>query len=461
MISTMRSIWNGRKYTGLSCGLVLCALAGLLQAENGDDGANVFRLYSAARPDQKQEFVARGELSAVQKNKGQVRVLLFEERHMRRWSDRRLAQFFKQRRKLLYLRDRLGREAGTMRVADVAIERRRTESPRRVTLFGAFNLKSGYESRYLSLGYTAGSYERNRVYRPPVRFAPRARRVLREKRHTVDGKMMTYVPAVELRAGGRRSGARMDVRFPPFDFVVFGQGDDPRADNFNPHFYSRNEAIIPRVHAFYMDKYEVTNAEYRRFCLKAGHPLPPAWRRHGGTFPPGQGDHPVTVTSYRDAEAYARWTGKRLPTEIEWELAARGGLAALADFSGGDPDSIRRGPPVYPFGNQFDPSRCNTVESGHGGTLPVRSLKDRSPYGVIGMCGNAREWTSSWYNPYPGHRFQDSKLIGRQFKVIRGGSYRQSKASARADARDYGGFPNLGDDRSAGFRLVLPVIRKL
>jgi formylglycine-generating enzyme required for sulfatase activity len=77
------------------------------------------------------------------------------------------------------------------------------------------------------------------------------------------------------------------------------------------------------------------------------------------------------------------------------------------------------------------------------------------------MCGNAREWTSSWYNPYPGHRFADARLIGHQFKVIRGGSYRQNQDSARADARDYGGFPELREDRSAGFRLVISIVPRL
>lgn len=452
-MSRISGIGGGRAAAWILLGGVFFGLSHTGTELNGDPGP--FQLFRTTSTDQKQEFVGRGELSAVQKNKDRVRILVFERRSMRGWPDARVVQYFGKDRSLLYLRDRLGHEAGTFQVADVVLERDQPEAPRRVILFGTVALKSDSDRRYLSLGYRAGYYQRERSYRPPVRFAPEPRKTLREIRHAVDRKLMTYVPAVELRGSDRTQ-----IRFPSYDYAVFGQGDDPALDNFNPHFYSRDQKIIPRIHAFYMDKYEVTNAEYLRFCHRAGHPLPPAWQARG-SFPPGKGDHPVTVASFRDAEAYARYTGKRLPTEVEWELAARGGLAALADFSGGNPESIRHSPPVFPFGNKFDANRCNTLESGHGGTLPVTRMRDRSPYGLIGMCGNAGEWTSSWYNPYPGNRFRDRHLIGRQFKVIRGGSFRQNQASARADARDYGGFPNLRDDRSAGFRLVLPVIKKL
>ena len=72
------------------------------------------------------------------------------------------------------------------------------------------------------------------------------------------------------------------------------------------------------------------------------------------------------------------------------------------------------------------------------------------------MCGNAREWTSSWYAAYPGHRLPAGQAVsGKMFKVIRGGSYDQRQEFARVDYRDYGGFPNLQDDHSAGFRLVV------
>ncbi|MDH5657196.1 MAG: SUMF1/EgtB/PvdO family nonheme iron enzyme, partial [Spirochaetia bacterium] len=112
-------------------------------------------------------------------------------------------------------------------------------------------------------------------------------------------------------------------------------------------------------------------------------------------------------------------------------------------------------PQIYPVGKDYDSSLCNTLESGIGHTLPVTNMRDRSPYGIYGLCGNAREWTDSWYEPYPGHHFKKPELSGRQFKVIRGGSYYQNKTAARSDTRDYGGFPTLRKDRSAGFRLVI------
>lgn len=178
--------------------------------------------------------------------------------------------------------------------------------------------------------------------------------------------------------------------------------------------------------------------------------MPSSWKK--GRYLAGRGQHPFTEASYNDAQAYARWAGKRLPTEFEWELAARGSLNRLADDTG--PRSLLRNPPLYPFGNEFDSERCNTLESGLGDTMPVTNLRDASPYGLLGMCGNAREWTSSWYRPYPGHKFLEQAPAGTIYKVIRGGSYAHPARFARADYRDYGGFPSLRDDRSAGFRLV-------
>ena len=302
-----------------------------------------------------------------------------------------------------------------------------------VTLFGEFKLNRPAHLRYLSLGYRAGFYRERPGYLPPVRYRPQPRKPLARIRHAKDKKIMLYIPD---------------------SYLVYGQGNQAHLDNFNPYFYQRDTAVIPRIHAFYIDKYEVTNHEYWLFCQRSGHPLPPAWKAIGNRYPRGKGNHPVTVASYRDAQAYARWAGKRLPTEREWELAARGSLNLLADDTG--PSSLRKSPPVYPVGNRFDPRKCNTQESGRGGTISVRETRDRSPFGLYGMCGNAREWTSSWYNPYPGYRFRSRRIVsGRQFKVIRGGSFHQPARYARADARDYGGFPSLYEDRSAGFRLVV------
>lgn len=98
---------------------------------------------------------------------------------------------------------------------------------------------------------------------------------------------------------------------------------------------------------------------------------------------------------------------------------------------------------------------CNTSESKIKDTISVYELstKGASSYGVIGMCGNAAEWTSSWYLPYHGHEISNPSF-GKIFKVIRGGSFFEEKKKASSYYRNFGGKPNLISDRRAGFRLV-------
>ncbi len=378
-------------------------------------------------------FFARGEVIAVQKNKGAIRIKALSAA-LRNRSDEEIKTFFLRDEPELILRDASGQDAATFQATRVQIgESSEQGEPISVILHGYFQMPPS-RTRYLSTGYEAGIYLKQKNYRAPVFYGPEPARTASRIRHPVDGKEMLLVQ---------------------WDYLVYGQGDDPLLDNYNPHFYERDITITPRVNSFYMDRYEVTNREYLKFCRETGHTVPPSWRRNGGTYPDGKGDHPVTEASYADASAYAEWSGKRMPTEFEWELAARGGLRSLMDGEGAM--SLRRSPPIYPVGEQFDSYKCNTLESGHGDTLSVYSIKDVSQTGMVGMCGNAREWTSSWYKPYPGNRFQQKQLSGKQFRIIRGGSYNQNRSAARADERDYGGFPSPERDFSAGFRLVVSV----
>ena len=140
--------------------------------------------------------------------------------------------------------------------------------------------------------------------------------------------------------------------------------------------------------AFYIDQYEVTNEDYQKFTDATGHRSPkhPLETKYdvwdGDIFPLTLAKHPVVNVSYEDAVAYARWKGKRLPTEVEWEKAARGTDGRL-----------------YPWGNKFDKDNCRGGESEKKGTSPVGSyLFGASPYNCFDMAGNVWEWSSTLYD---------------------------------------------------------------
>lgn len=188
---------------------------------------------------------------------------------------------------------------------------------------------------------------------------------------------------------------------------------------------------------FMIGAFPVQNDEYRLFTSATGRD--PAQSDLEGT----PDDHPVWGVSYEDAAAYARWlaprvgTPLRLPTEAEWEYVARG--VARTE---------------YPWGDEFDPKRCNTIESGIGTTTPVRRYPDgRSDFDVWDLSGNTEEWTSSFYAPYPGGRFVDDDFVHAfgQYRVLRGGSCVLGGDVARC-ARRHG--PSPRGIRYVGFRLA-------
>jgi toxoflavin biosynthesis protein ToxD len=194
--------------------------------------------------------------------------------------------------------------------------------------------------------------------------------------------------------------------------------------------------------AFEVAQYPVTNAEYHVFTWDTGHRLPKGWK--GFTFDEETGMHPVIGVSKKDAEAYITWinekldTKYRLPTEAEWERAARGTDGR-----------------IYPWGNTFDPWRCNTAESAKRGTTPVDfySPGGDSPSGVADMVGNVWEWTSSIFSPYP-YRFNDGRELHKPKVryVIRGGAWYYTRKLARCAARE--GMLEEYLSNSAGFRLA-------
>lgn len=158
------------------------------------------------------------------------------------------------------------------------------------------------------------------------------------------------------------------------------------------------------VDSFYIDKYEVTNKKYKVFVDSDGHRPPEHW--DGNKVPDARENHPVVYVNWFDAEAYCKWTGKRLPTETEWEKAARG--------------TDKR---VFPWGDKFSRDKANTPQLGNEDTMPVGKFESgKSPYGVYDMAGNVWEWTSDWFLPYPGNSHPDENY-GEMYKVVRGGSW--------------------------------------
>jgi len=150
--------------------------------------------------------------------------------------------------------------------------------------------------------------------------------------------------------------------------------------------------------AFTIDKYEVTNRQFKVFVKATKRKEPRGWFIYG--YKKAEADHPMTLISYNDAADYCEWARLRLPSEQEWERAARG------------TDGRR-----YPWGNEWASNKANTSLSGIVGTSPVGSYPDgKSPVGAFDMAGNLWEWTSSDFD-------DDQVDTTVKAKVVRGGSW--------------------------------------
>jgi formylglycine-generating enzyme required for sulfatase activity/energy-coupling factor transporter ATP-binding protein EcfA2 len=186
---------------------------------------------------------------------------------------------------------------------------------------------------------------------------------------------------------------------------------------------------------FRIDRYPVTNAQYQAFVDATKHEPPRGW--DGANCPADKANHPVVGVTWQDAMAYAEWAGKRLPTEAEWEKAARGTDGRL-----------------WPWGEGWGKGRCNSEEAGLGGTTPVGIFSaGRSPFGVEDMAGNVLEWCADWF----GQEYYRSAVDrnpegprGGSSKVLRGGCAWTDRGSVRCASRG-GGFPG-GRDGYFGFR---------
>jgi len=192
------------------------------------------------------------------------------------------------------------------------------------------------------------------------------------------------------------------------------------------------------IDAFYLETHEVTNAQYFAFCQATGRGLPAFWDkrefRSGPSFP----DHPVVGVSWYAAAAYAKWAGKRLPTEAEWEYAARGGLI-------GKP---------YPSGETLDATAANYSASG---PVAMRSYRPNG-FGLYDMAGNVWEWVADGYDPTYYARSPQRNPPGpddRRLRVIRGGGWRSGPTCNRVDYRN--ALPPGWVDMAVGFRCARDV----
>lgn len=204
----------------------------------------------------------------------------------------------------------------------------------------------------------------------------------------------------------------------------------------------------PNLPEFWIDQNLVTNAEYKRFLdANPSYPVPMLdlnavrpwnWDQAARTFPQGRENYPVVLVTWGDAAAYCQWAGKRLPTEAEWEKAARGTDGRL-----------------YPWGNTWEADKTTVGKAGAKDASPAGQFQSgASPYGAFDMVGNVWQWTSSLDKAYPyvpSDGREDPNAAG--MRITRGGMYAFGPGISRTNTRNH--FDAEGRSISVGFRCAM------
>ncbi len=232
-----------------------------------------------------------------------------------------------------------------------------------------------------------------------------------------------YLPVAEKIPAAASVVPNEMILIPAGEFIIGNNGRESEEGSGDPDEVPEHKTYLD---TYRIDKYEVSNAQYKAFVNATNHRPPKLWqpaRPAGGparpgngpgpdiTYPPEKANHPVVYVDWYDANEYCHWVGKRLPTEEEWEKAARGTDGR-----------------IFPWGNAFDAKKTNSPQywlsiNKEGGTLPVGSFENgKSPYGLYDMAGNVYEWTANWYKPYP-HNMEFNSHYGEKNKIVRGGSW--------------------------------------
>jgi formylglycine-generating enzyme len=219
------------------------------------------------------------------------------------------------------------------------------------------------------------------------------------------------------------------------DMVLIPKGEFTMGSNEHADEAKHQVVLDP----YWIDKYETSNARYKEFMKATNHPAPAYWDDPRLSKP----NQPVVGVSWTDANAFCRWEGKRLPTEAEWERAAKG----------------PEGDNHYPWGHNLDSRKANYGQN-VGRTMPVDSYPEGvSGYGVYNMAGNVFEWVDDWYQP---SYYQQSVALNPKgaeqgynyanqgpVKVLRGGSWLAPETSLHTSHR----FWNQPDNNSYGVGL--------